>query len=495
MRIFLKALKILGITVGSIVALVLGVALTIWFYPNLILKDSLIKKILLEKQTFVTFPNGYPETLQVRMENERLLSQAIRIDISPFCADLPSVGVSVCGDTVHAEATVRLIKWGIGVERVGPIQIALKKLTLTPVKSPVEAPEEPSESSFTFAFLPDLKLKPVRLSVDQGVIKPGKDAIQFGGFIQFAESANPANELDFLTEWNAKLPFDPKSISLKGSGELTKTEDLSLIVALAALPSGQAPGADLKLNGQVNLRTLHGTVKGSGDIIRALPLLPKISISEFKIVREKKISFDAKLDANLAIGEPVSKKARAMPAPIIITRAQASVHGEETDNGGYRLGFDLIPVKQHGMVLGAQIRADLLSGSLQLRETKISLEIAEFGETVRSLSRTQFAVLAPFNSLRGRVAFSVLDPDPMIAGVPFKFSTDLKSPKQRLITRAEGMIGLSDKNVPTHAQGKFTLNEVVLEAPDLNPISPIPALGGDPRIITPSVQTPSATIA
>ncbi len=489
------ALGFFSVIIG-IPLLMIGLVVTIWFHPNLVLREKWVRQVLENHQSFVVFPQGLPEKIHLSAQNERLFSQAVELELSPFCAEIPEFGASFCTKQFQVHFSFRLIRWGIGVERVGPIEIELPRFSLKPVlnSKKTSEPDRDKPSRFRFELLPQLSLQPVRLAVGEGVIDPNRRPIRFSGTVGFSESRDATRALDFAMNIRANLPFEPKTLTLQGTGGLTKTDDLSVQMKLSALSGKTSPGANLEFAGMVNLRTLEGRVEGKGLIQRLIPLLPRVAISGFRLSREKKIRLQAKLDTDLTIGSPVSPQKHAMPNPVISTHLAVVAAVEETNDGRFQLAFELAPIRQHGMELVAKLQADWVSGAIQLRETKISLQIPEFGKVVQSLSRTQFAIPAPFNSLRGTAAFDVLDPDSAISGVPFSFQSNLRSPRQALITRADGVITLSPDNRPISAQGKLILREVTLEAPELSPITPMPAVGGDPRIVTPSLQATPKTI-
>lgn len=483
-------------TLIGLLLLILGIVLAIWFNPSLVLREPWVRAALEKQQSFVVFPNGLPAHVRLSARNERLIAQSVEFELSPFCADIPDFGISFCASRFRVHAGIRLIRWGVGVERIGPIDVEFTRVVMKPVSKPKTKPRTTPEkpARFRFELLGDLNLEPIRLVVQDGVVDPDRKPIRFSGQLGFSQSKDPQRELDFSMDAQAKLPFEPKTVRLQGKGGLSKTDELSLEMKLAALSGQTRPGANLEFGGAVNIRTGDGRLSGKGVIQRLIPLLPRVTISEFRLVRDKRLKLQAKLDTELAVGSPVSPQKQAMPNPVISTRASVSAIVEEMSDGRFQLGFELAPVRQYGVELNAKLSADWVGSALQLRESRASLRINEFADVVRSLSKTQFAVPAPFNSLRGQMEFKVLDPDSAISGVPFSFQSNLRSTRQALVTRADGAVTLSSDNRPVSAQAKLVLREVMLEAPELSPITPMPSVGGDSRIITPSLEAEPKTI-
>ena len=493
LRFLMKTLLWIFGTVFTL-ALIVAIAVTVvWFHPNLILKDSLIRKAL-TKQTFLVFPDGLPTEISVTMKNERTWSQAITVSASPFCVEAPSFGIDACLRVLHLEATVRLSRRGIGLERVGPIEVDLKNIRKLPVVAKAPEPEPTKSGGWPELFLvPNLNLQPVHLVVDRGRIESKtragvKDdqAIRFAGELRLSDSDYEDEKFSFFANWKADLPFDPKHVSLKGEGTVSYDEVLTAALRLDAPHSGNVPGAKLSLDAEFSLKTLQGELVGKGELTQVIALLPKIEIQEFRLRRRETLDFSAKLSGDLAIGAPVSPYRHAMPAPVFKTHIDAAAHGAQDKQGDWKLGLDIVPIKQYGSILSARLRASY-GKELKIEESKVDFRISEFHETVKGLSRTQWAVITPFNSLRGPVSLTIGDPDEKRGGMPLRFESNLSSRVQKFVTHADGVIKLSPTHVPDGVDVKFVLDEVTLQAPAVNPVVPIPKVMGDSRIITPSM--------
>lgn len=122
-----------------------------------------------------------------------------------------------------------------------------------------------------------------------------------------------------------------------------------------------------------------------------------------------------------------------------------------------------------------------------------SVTIKNFARLVETLHYSPWAIPAPFNVLTGTASCglkgrytTVKD----VALIPVQCRTDLTSPEQMLLTKADGVLelDLNGKQVKPSIRGDVTLSKIKLVMPEIGFARPFPKVVPDKRIVTAADQ-------
>lgn len=503
----MRALRVLLLSLLALLGALAGLVVLIWFYPQLILNEKTLRWAN-TKQSLVLFDPGLPDDLSFSVRNEKVVRQRVELSLGAVCVELTDGSLKACFEKIALSAVFGLKDFHPYLHSAGPIDIVASSVFVrTDAKKAEAAPAaEPAGGGLPLSLAEDFELKPLRIEARSIELRSGKSS-QKGALA--LSVARPENDPRYAVDLKAELDssIDPKKIRVGLQGWIDEKYDLALKLDGKAATPGKRPALALGLEGTGNLRTLAGHLRGRMTANYFFPSIPLLEIRELDLKNGPDgLDLRGKVDTNFAVGEYAPQAgASALPAPPIRTKLSGLVTAKRVPGDEIRFGLELNPSVQYGLSLGGKVSGFFNPDTSVwgLSETGIRLESAVFARTVAALEKTRYAVPAPFNELRGSASLvigegAIASSREKTFRIPVRLETRLKSPTQALVTETSGDFAVTPQPLAMKMTLQAKLNEIWLQAPDLNPIVPMPAVVGDSRIVEKGANpepSPSMSVA
>jgi hypothetical protein len=459
--------------------LILALAV-VWFKPGLVLTPGLVNT-LFDKYGAEYFSKK-PDGLKLEIHTTDVLSKHILIDASNFCLKEPDA----CFDRLHLETSLTVIGVPkIRVDDVGPIEVRNRyfhyaaKKEAEPTPSP--SPKEPSQM---VTIADDFMLKDVLIDFPKVEVRQEKDTLRASANIQ----KNQSDQLRLVAQAASDqgLRADAR---IQTHFSLTNSNPFSAILHYQQDPAG-AKAVDGNLAGNLSWNTLHGDVAGRIEARGMVPWVKKLIVQNLKITRQEKLRLRADIEALVEPDVQPGNAKSALPPAVFRQMIRGRMEADETD-GKIEYGVNVDPVPQQGLVIETRAKGHYPYGGPKdksffgLERFVFRFAIPEFQHIVQRFHRTSMAVPAPFNAMAGPMEFMVGDVDKNVDGasLPLKFTTDLNSPQQAIITRTAGKVDYEADTGAIHINGGTHLKLVKMTLPDLELFEPVPIIKYDNRIV------------
>lgn len=501
----MRMLRVYFVSIFGVLFFTAGLTAIIWFYPELVLNEKTLRWAT-TKQHEVRFEPGIPEDLRFVVKNEKAVRQRVELSMGAVCVEAVSGSVRACFERISLSFVLGLKDFRPHLHSAGPIDVIAKSLLIKTDReqSAATVAQKKEGARPFFSIAEDFELKPLRIEVRAIDLRSGKSS-QRGALALSVD--RPEGELRYALDLKAELEssIDPKKTQIALTGWIDEKYDVALkLIGKAATP-GKKPSLTLGLEGQGSLRTRVGRLRGQLLANYFFPSLPLLEVNELDLRSGPGgLDLHGKVDANFAVGEYSPEVgSSALPAPPIRTKLSGIVTAKYTQGEEIRFGLELLPSVQYGLSLSGKVSGFLrpTTTAWGLSEASLRLESAVFGKTVASLDKTRFAIPAPLNELEGSVMLAL--GEGAIAGsrektfrIPIRLETRLKSRTQAFVSETAGDFAVTPQPFAMKMNVQTKLNEISLQAPDLTPLVPMPAVVGDSRIVEKSaVPSPSLAVS
>lgn len=502
----MKILKGFLYVLGALIAVLALAVGTLWFFPQVFLNTGALEWAI-SKQSFVRLEPAVPEGLFFQVKSRSFAVKSIELKSAAFCVNAPeksqppgSLKWRFCMDAMDVNLRFSLTSGFRPVlRRIGPIALKLKEGWVEAASGATEAPKPPEPSArFWPAWFPkpakDLHVDPLAIEIERLEFRDGKKRQALRAKVKGAElpeGGKGFREMGFEAIAELDSNRDPRKVSVESKFVLNRDLVAKGDLDAKILTRGKRPSIRAQAAFDVDLRKESILLEGKGTLTEIVPYVPWVSLDRFRIEKGEKIKASADVRLELGIGQPSAVRRSSLPPPRIQKRFRAKLEATSSDGESFDAQLSLDRSKQSGVEIevGAKAGFDAKKSALQLHQAWIEFSVPDFRQVVRSLERTQLAIPAPFNELKGSFAVragersGALKVDRDRTVVPLEIVSDLKSPTQSFVTEGRGKLLL--KSSPFKADLSFddVLKKVRLQAPDLNPVLPIPMPMKDSRIV------------
>lgn len=493
-----KAMKRVFGVLGSLLLLAGIAILLVWCFPEKVLTSERVSGwvaplVRFERAKDDPFPNAPMVTLEIGKEG--FLRRSIAIRLAPGCyapAAESKDGTEACIATANLGVSFRLSRKNYirltGLDRL-EIRVSRGRFVAKPDARP-EEPKEPSAGRFRYLRYLDRGFAwgPIAIQIDRFEIPAGK--MTFRTKIESAEKDYRGKGRSPKLSIEAEV--DSPDWSARVGGEVFQRRD-RLVVPNASVTyrrKAKAGSERVVLGGELHAE--YGLDTGDLDAGFAVnwkdpaPEIEALRADDGTIrMRKEELSARATLKALLQGKTPLGH----LP---LLTASVAAAMRSADDTGNRSIDFDLgIDAYEFA---GIRAKSDLAvtlvpsrgGNELRWRKGDLRIEVSDFGKTVRLLSRTAWAIPAPFNVFSGPIAFRT-GPFRVAADrttVPAVLTTDLRSTGQALATETKIEADVARRNLGLlGVRVDALLRKVQFRLPDYEPLAPVPALARDSRIV------------
>jgi hypothetical protein len=466
-----------------LILLVAGAALTVWQKPSLVLTDSRVNRL------FDQYAGSYfakrPETLKLTLDPYGFTGKKLSLSASGFCLKEPDA----CFKEVKIELAFKFLKpTRIKMKEIGPVEILNESFTYTvpiPEKNPTPSPT-PNPSHFkitdhvempTSLLVKDLRIEFPKIKIENGkeIIEgsfnaTGKESDKMDLVVKAASNEGMDGLLELHTSFvlNQKNPFQSKVHFKQGKGSV-----------------------DGHLVGDVEWAKLDGSIEGDLSIKKFIPWIHTLYVKNLKIDRAEKIRIRADLETKLDQELSFDHSTSVLPKVILDTNLRGKIEAT-TDKATVDYKIDLGPMNEKGIQLLTKAEGEFpfpkgKEYKYGIERFYLSLQIPVFQTLVENLKRTNYAIPAPFSTLKGNVSLKIGQENGEITQdtVPVAFTTNLDSTEQTVKTQSEAKIIFAPNPKKLKIVGQSKIESFRLTLPDLKVLEPTPLVKTDLRIISP----------
>jgi hypothetical protein len=502
----LKIMKWFFGVLGSVVLLVIGVALLAWCFPEKILTSERVSEFVaphlhVERPANDPFPNAPLVSLEIRKSG--FWRRSFEVRLAPGCYSLvatPKGGTEACIENADIGISMRVSRKHLvrltGLDR---INLHVTRGRFVTEKS-ASKPEVEKTTNTGLGFLKYLdrgfRWGPIAIVVDE---------FELPAAGLHAKTKISSAETDYRgKDRSPKLAIDVSAISPDWRagivGEVFQADE-SVVVPSAKLnyrTKSKNGGESITLTGE--LAAKYGL--DSGNLDATFSVLWKDPTPDIEALRAEKGSLKMRAEevsAATTLKVVLKGKTPLGRLPVVSIDVRAAMHPLNSD-GKHPIDFDL-GIESYEFA-GARMKSDLAislipeagGNELRWRKGAVEIAIADFANTVRILARTPWAIPTPFNVFKGP---AVLLTEPFRAAddrttIPVKFTTNFTSAEQAFVTETGGEIDVGKNGLRLLAiRVAAVLKKVQIRLPDYEPLAPTPALARDSRIVRYKAPKPS----
>lgn len=477
-------LKIIGIIFGSILSLVL----IIWLFPQLVITTKTVKWAA-AKQTAIQFEPAFPADFEIKVRNSMFVKQRIELKATNFCIKTSDQSLHACFNTIDIATTINFKKFTLMFDSLGPFIVDGQSIDYKVIESkePKKA-EKKSDNPVTFPDIsPDFELNHLRIRLPNIVVDTGKDKINASVSLIGEKPENGNYQLGLLAK--ASESKDPKNFQVKFLTEITPEYAITGTLHAYAGSDGKKPKVELDTKIDGHLTKVEGELTGKLIAANVAEFLPLVEIYKFHIVKKESLKVEGDFNLEFLAGT-LDPHRSALPPPELKTKFSGKVEAERSKNKPITFDIAINPLEQYGFETSAKTKGkfDTKTSQLHLDTLKVDLVIKEFQKTVYGLRKTQMAIPAPINDLKGTVELHIgednISSKAGVYKIPVKFQTNLTSTKQAIIIDTAGKIDVKPQPFEANVDLNVDLNDIAIALPDFDPISKIPNVVGDKRFVS-----------
>jgi len=493
MKLLKASLKWVGIFLGSLILLILILGSVIWFKPSLVLNDRSLQWAV-QKQSVLQFEHSIPE-MHLSVKNRNIFRQKIVLDIAPHCAELKVAGLSWCSEKFHFELLIGLPKFKPTLYGMGPVDVIVPSFRLESRPSEKVAEEKKSKPS---RWIPrvsdDFVLAPLLIDAKKIEIISEAKKTELVVLLK-GKKETPNSSYILRLDGTLLANRDPSRVEVVLDAEISEQLVVDFQLSAQGFTPKKAPLLKLKALGHWDLRKMRGKLQGDLEARKFISSFPTIRVKNWVFERQDLMSFSGKIEAGYLLETPSAKPGSALSSPKIQLQLAVGAEATESTDGPIDFSLVLTPIQQYGMKLNGEVAGsyEISKSDLALKKFNIALKSNSFQKTVEAFKRTRLAVPAPFNELKGELSFVTRKPTfPKIKKEPFVFPFDLKtnlrSASQALVTDTQGDFQFTLDPFSGVLNFQADLNDVALQAPNLDPVTPMPSVSADSRVIEKSAE-------
>jgi len=459
-----------------IVTLAAGIA-TAWLKPKWVLTDER-QQWLFDRFAASLFTQK-PEHLGLEILPNGWFGKKIKIELSPFCLKTPKS----CFEKTHVEFAFRFVSWKkIRLDEIGPVEVLNRFITL-PESSKTQPKTEPGFSIWDHLEIPaDLTIRQLRVESPQ-ITLPGKNPLVGAVSIQGEDSSR------LQIDASAK---NAEGLQLKAqiATGFTYGEKNDFHAKLEAQNGPDGWKIDGALDGSVLWTRLSADLRGGLSIKRMIPWVDTLSVKNLVIHRDQTLKLSADLETRLEPRLNWEARVSALPKVKFRTDLTGKLNVVEK-NDSYQYQVRVGPLSQKGIDLTAILEGGFpfpkgLEYRYGLQRALVKLDVPDFQKLVRHLRTTSSAIPAPFSALKGSIHLQAGNEDANLEHdtLPLQLITALDSSEQAVKTQSNGTLVFDPHTKRIRVNGGTRIELVRFTLPDLDLLTPQPALANDSRIVS-----------
>jgi|GEM_PF-3360213 len=456
-----------------------GIA-TAWFKPEWVLTDE--RQQWLFDRFAASFFTQKPEHLGLEILPNGPFGKKIKIDLSPFCLKTPES----CFEKTHVEFAFRFVSWKkIRLDEIGPVEIVNHFIRI-PESSKTEKSEPSSFSIWDHLEIPpDLTVRQLRVESPQ-VTLPGKTPIVGAVSIQGEDSSRL--QVDASAKNAEGLQLKAQIATGFTYGE--KNDFHAKLEARNGSSNSNSWKIKGSLDGSVLWTHLSTDLRGGLVIQRMIPWVDTLSVKNLVIHRDQTLKLSADLETRLEPRLNWEARVSALPKVKFKTDLTGKLNVVEK-NDSYQYQVRIGPLSQKGIDLTAILEGGVpfLKGveyRYGLQRALVKLDVPDFQNLVRHLRKTSSAIPAPFSALKGSIHLQAGNEDANLEQdtLPLQLITTLDSSEQAVKTQSNGTLVFDPHTKRIRVNGETRIELVRFTLPDLDLLTPQPALSTDSRIVS-----------
>jgi hypothetical protein len=506
LRITLKTMKfVLGFLLVLLTAIAIVVAL-IWYKPDLVLTDRRVNKLA---RLVLVLPEGIQYPVHLRLGLPKGKTRQLQLGFAPGCYRLqPSLhpDFRFCIERGELDVTFSLKKSTyVQLRSLDILDFAFTQIVMGPSPDTSNTEEEPETriGPPTWMQYVSDRFNWGRILIDvrdfRALDEKSKETMKLKALLASEVGVQPtptSKSASFIDSplLDFSVNFENPDFIVSSKGKIRHEKD----VIQASSASADFRSKPARAGGEAPMR-IQASLEADYDLLNSeirarLEAMWRNPTPEIAYVRARDVTFrmsekSMETQASLAV-RPQGKTPVGTP-PVLELRA--GIQTEAQKSGAVApvdISVDIDSYAFAGMTANSDLRVRMRSypsrTEFELRQGELRIEIPQFAETVRILERTAWAIPAPFAVLRGPVLFRTLpfQSEGNRVDIPFRLTSNLRSPDQAIITETNATLSLSAKTLaPAKATIRTELKSVRLRLPDYDPLAPVPALARDSRII------------